>query len=509
MSMLKFTICLVSCFFFTLTLFAQTPNRPVPYGVFPYEFVQNDTSLQFYLGINTSSLGGAVTDPDYKYKRGVILDPDGFIAWYQNRDPLNANAISGFHYNEANGVFQEVVSFSSVNKEFRTLDTNLEFLGTTVTVVVDPDSHEFLIDEDGSKYISTRHDETYDLSAYLFDGSPMSATTNVQCGGVQEFDAGGSLVFEWNSCDEIHPSEAYGFGYNQNGFDYFHINAIDVDTDDNLLVSARHTNSIIKINHVTGAVMWRLGGLLSDFTFVGDTGFSGQHDVRAISPDVVSIFSNGNLDVPQQSRGVMYQLDTVNWTATLIDEIDPVVPIYGGAMGNYSKIDGYDVINYGAVFRPSPNIVIYDNLKNVAAAYYFKDSSITYRATPFHLDFTLPRPVISCVDSSGTLYLKAPAGYPTYEWSNGETTQIILPVLGETYQVYVPYGVGNLGSIPHGYDGTCFSNVEIDELSSTAQEVKLLRTVDMLGRTVSERRSGVVYIEIYSNGTTKRVFTIE
>ena len=44
-------------------------------------------------------------------------------------------------------------------------------------------------------------------------------------------------------------------------YDYFHINSIDVDSDGNLLVSARNTWAIYKIDRATGEVIWRLGGL--------------------------------------------------------------------------------------------------------------------------------------------------------------------------------------------------------------------------------------------------------
>ncbi|MFT5859459.1 MAG: hypothetical protein ACI865_001560 [Flavobacteriaceae bacterium] len=487
--------------------FAQTPNRPVPYGILPYEYVKYDSNLDFYWGINTKFLGSSVTDPGYLHTRGVLLDADGYIVWFKNDFQTGVNGFNSFRYNEANGVFQEVVSFSSVNKKFMTMDTNFEFIDSVSSVIIDPDSHEFLIADDGARFISTRDDRVFDLTGYTINGGPGDAVTTCRCGGVQEFDLSGTLIFEWSSCDEIHPSEAYGFGYNVNNFDYFHINSIDVDTDDNLLISGRHTNSIIKVNHATGAVMWRLGGSLSDFTFIGDTGFSGQHDARAISPGVLTLHDNGNLASPAKTRGVTYSLDTLAWTATLIDVVDPTPSIYGGAMGNFTKIDNYDVINYGAVFRPSPNVVAYDASHTVAAEFIFQDSAITYRATPFHLDFTVPQPIITCLDSSGITYLKAPDGYASYEWSDGSTTQAIIPLIGQAYQVYVPLGVGKVASIPFGFDGSCDSNIGIDELNNA--EISLVRTVDLLGRIVTERVPGSVYIELYSDGSSRLVGSIK
>ena len=45
-------------------------------------------------------------------------------------------------------------------------------------------------------------------------------------------------------------------------YDYFHVNSIQQDTDGNLIVSGRNTWAAYKIDHTTGAVIWRLGGKL-------------------------------------------------------------------------------------------------------------------------------------------------------------------------------------------------------------------------------------------------------
>ncbi|MFK7787575.1 MAG: arylsulfotransferase family protein [Crocinitomicaceae bacterium] len=483
---------------------AQNFNRPVPSVLLPYEYNQLDTNINFYTGINMNYRGD-MHNGTYDLKRGVLLDPDGFIAWYQLTPTNNANS---FGYNEANQVFQEVISLNQQNKLYVTIDTTFQIIDTVQPVNAGPDAHEFWIEPNGHKFLSTFTEMTMDLSAYTINGSVGSATTNVLCNGVQEFDNNGTLVFEWSSCDDVHPSEADGFGYNANRFDYFHINSIDVDEDDgHLLVSARHLNAIIKVDHNTGDVIWRLGGSNSDFTFVGDSGFSGQHDCRSEGNGVYTLFDNANLAVDGKSRAVRYELDTVNWTATLLDEFNHNPLVSGTAQGSYRVIDGYGVVNYGFALRPEPNITIFDEASQaLAAEYYFTDSVITYRAVPSHLDFVLPRPVIECFDSLGTMYLKAPNGFASYEWSNGSMSQEIVPVIGETYQVYVPYGIGKLGSIPFGYNGTCTSNVSVPELTS-ADKI-LVKTIDLMGREVDMATPGQVYLEIYSDGSVQRIFSM-
>ena len=43
-------------------------------------------------------------------------------------------------------------------------------------------------------------------------------------------------------------------------WDYFHINSADVDSDGNILISARHTSAVYKLSKRTGKIIWRLGG---------------------------------------------------------------------------------------------------------------------------------------------------------------------------------------------------------------------------------------------------------
>jgi len=171
------------------------------------------------------------------------------------------------------------------------LDGNLNQIDTLNTVIADEDAHDLQQAENGNWLLSTRTSNIVDLSAFVFDGTQGSVTTNIRGYGVQEFDAAGNLVFEWNSNDHISPTETYDeYGYNANDFDYCHGNAIDEDSDGNLLFSMRHTNAIYKVDRITGEIIWILGGRSSSFTFPNDAGFSAQHDIRKLPNGNYSLF---------------------------------------------------------------------------------------------------------------------------------------------------------------------------------------------------------------------------
>ena len=91
-------------------------------------------------------------------------------------------------------------------------------------------------------------------------------------GIVQELDIEtGEVLFEWHSLDHIGLGESY-----YEPFDYFHINSIEVYDEDHLMISARRTCAVYKVNRKTGEVVWRLGGKKSDFEM--------DKDVRTILP---------------------------------------------------------------------------------------------------------------------------------------------------------------------------------------------------------------------------------
>ena len=85
-----------------------------------------------------------------------------------------------------------------------------------------------------------------------------------------------------------------------------------------MLVSARHTWAVYKLDYATGQVIWRLGGKKSDFA-IDDAGkFAWQHDAVALAPDTLSIFNNdaGTKKVRPYSTVLTLKLDPQAHTAT-------------------------------------------------------------------------------------------------------------------------------------------------------------------------------------------------
>lgn len=178
-------------------------------------------------------------------------------------------------------------------------------------------------------------------------------------GIVQEIDvATGLVVFEWHSLDHVSPDEATSGLPSETGkrrFDYFHINSIDEDADGGLVVSARRTDAVYKIDRRTGDVAWRLGGKRSDFALGKGVAFFLQHDARVQSDGSIRIFDNSSEEQGARSRDITVALDHRRKAATLVREVDhPDTKLFAATQGNAQPVaDGGILIGWGSQGRVS------------------------------------------------------------------------------------------------------------------------------------------------------------
>ncbi|MBA2510228.1 MAG: arylsulfotransferase family protein [Rubrobacteraceae bacterium] len=180
------------------------------------------------------------------------------------------------------------------------------------------DLHEILITGQDTALITIYGLVTHDLS--LVGGSTSGVTAE---GVVQEIDVEtGEVLFEWHSLDHVGIEESY-FPPPESPaepFDYFHINSIDVDDDENLLVSARKTSAEYKIDRQSGALLWRLDGKRSDFRMNPGASTRYQHDIRRQPDGTITLFDNGEEGENALSRAVVARLDEVAMKADLVRE---------------------------------------------------------------------------------------------------------------------------------------------------------------------------------------------
>lgn len=157
------------------------------------------------------------------------------------------------------------------------------------------DLHELKITPRNTALVQALRGVRWDATAQ--GGSP---GTKVLDNVIQEIDVKtGAVLFEWHSLGNVNldasvdPLPSDGRPY-----DYFHANSVD-DDGDSLLVSARHPNTVYRIDRNTARIRWRLRGddakpETNDFRMGPGTSFGYQHDARRLADGSISIFDNGS-----------------------------------------------------------------------------------------------------------------------------------------------------------------------------------------------------------------------
>lgn len=288
----------------------------------------------------------------YRFRPGGVLgswtgQPDGSYTW------LSAADSSGYYVHNVLG--EETGRLSCVGYKTR--------------------FHDVLIQASGDVWIMCDEETIEDLTAYGgIDTARVTSTV------VQHLDPSGQVVFQWRSIDHLSFAESDPTLLTGLAINFTHGNAIEMDADGLPLVSFRSLDEIVKIDTATGNIVWRFGGLASQFTILNDTkgAFQRQHGLRVVGQDHLQFLDNGT-QIP--SRLVRYTLDTVAMTASLDWEfID--TPTTFAAVGGATQV----LSNGGALvtFGPAGRVIEVDpsgnrawELTGINGTYVFRAQRLT------------------------------------------------------------------------------------------------------------------------------------
>src|SRR5207302_5518133 len=147
--------------------------------------------------------------------------------------------------------------------------------------------------------------------------------------------------------------------------DWLHTNSVSWSpADQNLVLSLRHQDWVIKIDYANGAgdghVVWRLGqgGDFAVHSADPSPWFSHQHNAHYVDDHTLILFDNGNTrratDPTANSRGQVWTLDENNMTATPVLNAD--LGNYSGRLGSAQRLSNgnYSFLS-GAVGFPPPS----------------------------------------------------------------------------------------------------------------------------------------------------------
>ena len=130
------------------------------------------------------------------------------------------------------------------------------------------------------------------------------------------------------------------------------MNSIEKFPNGDYLLSARHTDALYRILHIDGSIVWRLGGVKSDFQFVGESGFSRQHHGHVMwnneTHTVITVFDNavgdekGEEPTHDKSRGLVLLLDEQRKQASTIMQYDHPRNVTNNSRGNFQTLPNWN-----------------------------------------------------------------------------------------------------------------------------------------------------------------------
>ena len=229
------------------------------------------------------------------------------------------------------------------------------------------DGHEFLITPQNTALILSYTTATANLTSI---GGPADQT--VIDGVAQEIDIKtGKVLFQWNSAGHVPYAESEQPlpASASDPWDWFHMNAVKLDTNGNLLIDARDTWTTYEVSPKTGKVLWQLGGKDSSFKLAAANGqalddageiFAWQHDPEAHGDGIYTFFDNeaagtantgddALVDLPY-SRAITVKVDFRSRVATLISANAQPEAESAPSQGNVQVLkDGGEFVGWGSL----------------------------------------------------------------------------------------------------------------------------------------------------------------
>jgi hypothetical protein len=336
----------------------------------------------------------------------MIVSPTGQLVWF---DPLPLGT-EATNLEVQSYLGQPVLTYwqghpvENVGVGYGVIDnTNYQTIATVKAGNgLSMDLHEFDVEPNGTAYV-VAFEPVYENLISL--GGPARAIVD-DC-VVQEVDVRTGLVmFEWHAMGHISLSDSYVSRPSRKGsmWNAFHVNSIYVESNQDLLISARATWTVYEVDPSDGEIVWRLGGRHSSFRLGPGVHFAWQHDATRLPDGTIQIFDNEDEpEVESRSRGIDIALNFANHTAKLLHQYTiPGQTVLANSQGDVQQLaNGDTFVGWGEIgiiseFTPAGALSLEMKLPGVMNSY--RVYRFPWNATPA----TPPAIVASSASGSGT-----------------------------------------------------------------------------------------------------------
>ncbi|MCU1496489.1 MAG: hypothetical protein JWM47_442 [Acidimicrobiales bacterium] len=301
-------------------LFA-TPNNHVPTKVDQGVMIYDDSGEPVWFRKVNAGLSGNAFVGTYDGRPALI--------WYEGDPPFNPGNYRG-----------EWVVVDQSYRELARIRTGNGYQA---------DIHDLYLTEHGTAYAMAYNPLICTGVAPLVGCTPGAVVLD---GVLQEVDlATGLVLWEWHTLDHIDLDDSY-LDITLQMVDYVHINSVGLDTDGDVLMSARSTSALYKIDRETGELVWTFGGKSTDFpNLVGEpnaiTGPDFPHHLMARGGNSYSYFDNGSRR-SGPSRGAVVTLNPGTGTATYTKKLIRDPAVFANTQGSMQGLaGGHELIAWG------------------------------------------------------------------------------------------------------------------------------------------------------------------
>lgn len=330
---------------------AADPNLPTDFPKFTVTTLDANAVGDGYIFLNVTE-----TSPGVGYY-AMILTNDGTPVWYERTSEAAADFKLLSNGLLHNGESYHTLSWTGGGTVYHQILDIDHTLRETVSMGNGylPEAHDIDMLPNGNVLELGYYQSYMDLSGIVTGAWPNALVAGAV---IQELDAQRSVIWQWRSWDYYDFKTYYAPVLNLMAsvrnpvVDSFHLNAMSMDTDGNILMS-NFMVDVQKINRQTGEVMWRLGGFGNQFSFVGEdprqaAAHFSCHGLTRLANGNILLLCNSDQLATRSSKVYEYELDEVNKVATLVWSYTPATPWYSWHAGNAQRLsNGNTFIGWG------------------------------------------------------------------------------------------------------------------------------------------------------------------